>query len=279
MGWQDRAYNREDGGYTMGPRLSDYKPTGLALALIVVLLGIFVLQIFGVGRLMMDWGALTFVGGAGWWQPWRFVTYQYLHADGGHIFWNMLSIYFIVPIMERTWGWRRTLAFYTVGGIVAGFVYALMSYAFGFRVGTLVGASGSILAVLGAIAATMPGLTFFGFIPVRILALLFAILYILTIAHDRNMSNAAHLGGLVFGYVAPLIGMNRIRNLTERIEKNRQRRVVRAEIDEQAAIDRILSKVHEQGMNSLSRGERNTLKRATDRQRQTDAKRARRANH
>jgi membrane associated rhomboid family serine protease len=203
------------------------------------------------------------------------VTYQYLHASGSHIFWNMLSVYFIVPIMERTWGWRRTLIFYTVGGVVAGLFYAAMSYLFGE--GFLVGASGSILAVLGAMAAIMPGLMFFGVIPVRILVLLYAVLYILTITHDRSLSDAAHLGGLAFGFVAPLVGGgNFVRDWADRLQAHRKQGLVRAEQAEQAAIDRILAKVHDHGMNSLSRSERNTLKRATERQRQSDAKRARR---
>jgi predicted lipid-binding transport protein (Tim44 family) len=51
----------------------------------------------------------------------------------------------------------------------------------------------------------------------------------------------------------------------------------RQERDEQASIDAILAKVSAQGMNSLSRGERKTLARATERQRQADLDRARRA--
>lgn len=275
MGWQDRAYNRDGSGDTMGPRLADYKPTGLALVLIVTLLGFFFLQIFGATRWMVEWGALTFRDDIGWWQPWRFITYQYIHGSGGHIFWNLLSIYFIIPLMERVWGWKKTFVFYTIGGMVAGLVYALMCAVFGYT-GFLIGASGSILAVLGAVAAVMPGIMFFGVIPVRILALLYAILYMLTIAHDRNMSDAAHLGGLAFGFVAPLVGTRYVRDLTDRLEQSRRNRVIRMEQDEQAAIDRILAKVHDHGMNSLNRGERNTLKRATERQRQSENKRARR---
>ncbi|HEV7300303.1 MAG TPA: rhomboid family intramembrane serine protease [Tepidisphaeraceae bacterium] len=270
MGWQDRTYNT-GGGDTIGPRLSDYKPRGLALVMILTVLGIFILQIFGIGPFLREWGSLRFDGGRGWWQPWRFITYQYIHGDGSHIFWNMLSMYFILPLMERTYGWRRTLGFYTLGGVAAGLTYAVMSYVWGHSI--LIGASGSILAVLGAVAALMPGIMFFGIIPVRILALLYAVLYVLTILHDRNMSNVAHLGGLAFGFIVPLIGQRFDWNLTERFTDYRRERSRRMEQDEQQAIDRILQKVHEHGMNSLSRSDRNTLKRATERQRVSDARR------
>jgi hypothetical protein len=52
----------------------------------------------------------------------------------------------------------------------------------------------------------------------------------------------------------------------------RQREV---EQSEQEAIDRILQKFSEHGMQSLNGGERRTLKRATERQRRIDAQYAR----
>jgi hypothetical protein len=58
--------------------------------------------------------------------------------------------------------------------------------------------------------------------------------------------------------------------------QRRKRRAAADEADEQASIDRILQKVHDQGMNRLSWSERRTLKRATDRQREADLARARR---
>jgi membrane associated rhomboid family serine protease len=272
MGWQDRAYNRSD-SYGSGPKLADYLPKGLTLALIVAVLGIFLLQTFGPERFLVEWGSLTFIDHLGWKQPWRFITYQYLHASGSHIFWNMLGIYFLVPLVEQIWGWRRALAFYTVGGIVAGLTYAGICYFFGN--GLLVGASGSILAMLGVIAALMPGLMFFGFIPARIMAILVGVLYLLTLSHDRSAADAAHLGGLVFGYVAPLVGTGFFNEWTGRLKQNRQWRMVQDERAEEAEIDRILQKVRDQGMNSLRKSERNQLKKATERQRASDAKRRR----
>jgi Zn-dependent protease len=57
----------------------------------------------------------------------------------------------------------------------------------------------------------------------------------------------------------------------------RAEKQARQEREEQASIDTILAKVSAQGMNSLTRGERKTLERATERQRQSDLARARRA--
>ena len=151
-------------------------------------------------------GRLTFLGGRAFWQPWRWITYQYLHAGGNHIFFNMLTLYFFLPALERLWGWKRTLAFYTAGGAFAGVTYGLMCLFLGGRYSSLVGASGSILSILGALAAVAPDMQVLLIvlpITMRTLALLYGVLYTLTVIGDRNVSDAAHLGGLVFGYLLP----------------------------------------------------------------------------
>jgi hypothetical protein len=140
----------------------------------------------------------------------------------------------------------------------------------------LVGASGGILAALGACAYLFPDITIFMVIPIRVFAALAGILYLLTVVGDRNPSDAAHLGGLVFGFFAPYYGRHLWQKATQGFEQKRQRNDRAAEQREQEQIDRILEKVHVSGMNSLSWAERRTLKKATDRQRQRDNARARR---
>jgi membrane associated rhomboid family serine protease len=129
MGWEDRAYHRE-GPSGQGPRLIFPMPTKLTFALILSCILVFVIQattgpVAGFSSLVR-WGELIFRGGAAFTQPWRWITYQYLHGTGNHIFWNMLAIYFFVPALERLWGWKKVLAFYTLGGIAAGVTYGFM---------------------------------------------------------------------------------------------------------------------------------------------------------
>ena len=57
----------------------------------------------------------------------------------------------------------------------------------------------------------------------------------------------------------------------------REEKRLRQEREEQETIDAILAKVSAQGMNSLTRSEKKTLERATERQREADLARARRA--
>ena len=138
------------------------------------------------------------------------------------------------------------------------------------------GASGGILAALGACAYLFPEMMIFMIIPIRVFAALAGVLYLLSVAGDRNPSDAAHLGGLIFGFFAPYYGRHVWHRVSERVKHKRRRDDFAAEKHEQEQIDRILQKVHDRGMNSLTWMEKRTLRRATERQRQADLARARR---
>ena len=62
-------------------------------------------------------------------QPWRLVTYQFLHDTAWplHIFFNMLALFFLGPPLERHWGSRRFLPFYLMCGAAGGVFYLLLS--------------------------------------------------------------------------------------------------------------------------------------------------------
>lgn len=277
MAWQDRPYNREDRAYGGGVRFSFPPFTPLTLAVMGACLVVFIIQVSTGGTAgrspLLDYGDLTFRHGLALTQPWRWITYQYLHGGGMHLFFNMLALYFFLPPLERRWGWRGTLGFYTLGGVVAGGVYGLMAL-LGTFPGGLIGASGSVLAVLGACAYLFPEqrvLFFFFPVPIRVLTGLLAVIYLLTVFGDRNLADAAHLGGLAFGFFAPWLAGPALTHFIHSRRLKRTRKVVEAERRIEADVDRILQKVHDSGMNSLTRGERHTLKVATEHQRHAES--------
>lgn len=283
MAWQDRAYNREERSYGMGNFSFLLPPSPLAIGLMVACLAVFLIEALTggivVGSPLINWGALDFRGGLAFLQPWRWITYQYLHASGWHIFGNLIGIYFFVPMLEQRWGWRRALAFYTVGGIMAGITYGLMSAIFSMNF-PLVGASGSILAVLGACTAIAPNMRVLMLVfpmTMKTMSILFGILYLLTILGDRNTSDAAHLGGLVFGFLLVYSGGPIWNRAQRRIHYRHNRKAFEHEKIEEEQVDRILQKVHDHGMNSLNRKEKRILQHATERQRLAETSRARRS--
>jgi membrane associated rhomboid family serine protease len=284
MSWRDRDYHRDDGQMdrTM-PSVGFALPhvSRLSLILIGVCLAVFLAQA-GTGRTaerspLVNFGELTYFQGTAWFQPWRFLTYQYLHGSGSHIFWNCLGIFFFVPPLERLWGWKKTLGFYTLGGVAAGLLYGVINAAAHLGAGGLIGASGSIFACMAGCALLFPGmqiiLVFFP-VPIRVAAGLFFVFFLLTIVGDKDLSNAAHLGGLAFGFFAP---MTRpwFHRLNAKIQAQRVMQQVREEAEEERIVDRILEKVRDHGMQSLNNSEKRALQRATERQRRRDQLRMR----
>jgi membrane associated rhomboid family serine protease len=275
MAWEDRPYYRDD--FSMRARLGFTPPTPVAMGIMVACFVIFILQAvtgdFQTGHGLSDWCALTFAHARAFTQPWRWITYQYLHHDAMHIFFNLIGMYFFIPPLERMWGGRATFLFYTAGGIAAGVLFGIISLFMPYEP-RLIGASGSIFAMLGAMALFFPQMQILLFfiipITIRALAVVLAILWVLLVIGSHDPSSAAHLGGLAFGFVAPYYGKDAFKNLATKLRRSRERRQLAAEKDESESIDRILQKVHTQGMNSLSRGEKKALQRATDRQRQAE---------
>jgi membrane associated rhomboid family serine protease len=60
--------------------------------------------------------------------PIQLVTYMFVHSNIGHIFSNMLGLFFLGPILEMFWGQKRFLIFYLVTGIGAGVLYMGLKY-------------------------------------------------------------------------------------------------------------------------------------------------------
>ncbi|TAH06969.1 MAG: rhomboid family intramembrane serine protease [Runella slithyformis] len=61
--------------------------------------------------------------------PHQFITYMFLHGSIGHLFSNMLGLFFFGPILEQqVLGPKRFLIFYFFTGIGAGFLYSGINY-------------------------------------------------------------------------------------------------------------------------------------------------------
>ena len=205
-------------------------------------------------------------------QPWRLITYQFLHDTSGfgHILLNMVSLYFFGPMLEQLWGSRRFLVFYLVCGAAGGVVYPVLANIGWLGKDPLVGASGSILGILAAGAILFPRMRVYvwGTLPVRIsvLAMIFAAISILTLLQPNQFRNAggeaAHLGGMAAGALYVLSQSWRDR-LKLKLRASQWEKRMTSQRDLQAEVDRILKKVHDSGLQSLTRKEKNTLKEAT----------------
>jgi len=203
-------------------------------------------------------------------QLWRYITYQFLHAGLGHIFWNMFVLYFFGTMIENFWGSRKFLIFYLICGTTGGIFYPILTHIGWLGVGTLVGASGSILGMLAAAAILFPRMVvyLFGVFPLKmyILAIILLAWSLLSILrpdiNDNAGGEAAHLGGMCAGAIYVLSEKWRQR-VKMKVHKNIWQKKMTEHRDLQYEVDRILKKVHDKGMHSLTYKEKRVLKQAT----------------
>jgi membrane associated rhomboid family serine protease len=202
-------------------------------------------------------------------QLWRLISYQFLHGDFWHIFFNMWALWLFGPALENTWGGRRFVGFYLSCGIAGGLFYTLL-VAVGFLPALpMVGASGAILGVFAACAILYPQMRIVIFpilipIPIRVGAIGGAALflfYVLTKGPNAG-GEAAHLAGMAAGaayvFSEPWRTAMRLRYKAAQWQKH-----INARRKLQAELDRILEKVHQHGIHSLTSREKRILKRAT----------------
>ena len=140
-------------------------------------------------------------------EAWRLLSSVFLHSGAVHLGFNMISLYFLGSFVEVAFGRARFLALYLLSGLAGGLAYL---YFGGFNA-PAVGASGAIFGLLGGVLGYALRRGTFSWQNPLIRQLLILLALNLYIGFSvPNISNTAHLGGLVGGFgfgwlVAPSI--------------------------------------------------------------------------
>lgn len=135
----------------------------------------------------------------------QLITSGMLHANLGHLFVNMLTLYFFGTVMERTLGGVLYVTLYVSALIVSG-IPSLLKFKNEPNYATL-GASGAVESVLFAFILIYPlESLYLMFIPVPIPAFLFGILYLMYSMYaskqeEGKINHEAHIAGAVYGLV------------------------------------------------------------------------------
>ena len=58
---------------------------------------------------------------------WQFITYMFMHANFGHLFFNMFALWMFGAMVENTWGTRKFLIYYLITGIGAALTHYLIT--------------------------------------------------------------------------------------------------------------------------------------------------------
>ncbi len=174
-------------------------------------LSIYILYVIGIGYLLqiITGGAITeilqFDPYLALNEPWRFITPIFVHGGVIHLLFNAYALFLFGPIVERKLTKKEFLMLFFLGGIVASLAYyATIILGIGLPV-PAVGASGAIYAILGAAAVLYPEMTIFiWFFPMKMkYAVIFWVITqsLGTFDVSSGVASAAHLGGLIFGYL------------------------------------------------------------------------------
>jgi membrane associated rhomboid family serine protease len=138
---------------------------------------------------------------------WRLATCGLIHADGAHLLFNMITLYFFGGLMERFFdakvGEIGYVLFY-VGGLVASSLPSWQRHKDDSSYRSL-GASGAVSAVLFAFILLRPWATIYVYV-LPVPAIIYAVLYLAyTIYMDRKsadrINHSAHLWGAIYGIV------------------------------------------------------------------------------
>ncbi len=228
-------------------------------------------------------------------QVWRLITNAFLHDRFGvwHILINMLFLYWFGRELEERLGSREFLAFYLTAALLASVSFVVLQLYLGERI-PAIGASGAVMAVVCLYTIYHPyhTINLFFLIPVQMRFLL--MLYVVYDLHPlllqlagtpvyTGTAHAAHLGGLLFGYLywkfnwhlSPLFDRLRLfgKKTSQSSRPHRRQRVTGetagprvkpVEKKLEADIDSILQKIHEQGEDSLTEQERQILNRGSE---------------
>lgn len=133
------------------------------------------------------------------------VTSGFLHANLGHLFVNMFTLYFFGSVMEQVLGPSHFFGLYITGLIVAG-IPSVIKFKSNENYATL-GASGAVGAVLFAFIFLFPlENIYLMLIPIPIPAFVFAILYLAYSMYESKqergkINHEAHLAGAIWGMV------------------------------------------------------------------------------
>jgi len=139
----------------------------------------------------------------------RMITSAFLHADLGHLFFNMFTLYMFAPVVIQYFDNFSFLSIYA-GSLVFGSLLTLLFHKddYSYRA---IGASGAVTGILYSAILLQPDMSLYlFFIPIPIPAYLFGIGYLLYSiygmkAKNDNIGHTAHFGGAIGGYLLTII--------------------------------------------------------------------------
>ena len=248
----------------------------LIVANVVIYLVVLIVNRLAGDTVVFQWLGLSparFWRGA-LWQPF---TYAFLHLGVFHILFNMLCLWWFGQDIEAQWGSRPFLMYYMVCAAGAGLCVAVVGFG---ELTPTIGASGAVFGLLLAFAVLFPNrIILFMFLfpmPAKYAVALFGLIELLVLVQSGpntgGVSQVAHLGGAVVGYVYLryehrfrmwIFERGRLRERREAEQRARQDEEWRHFVADE--LDPILDKISREGIHTLTDAEKRLLRQAKSR--------------
>jgi len=226
-------------------------------------------------------------------RAWTPLTYMFLHEEFFHILFNLFALYWFGKIFLLFFSEKQLVGLYVFGGLVAALIYIIAFNSFPYyspvlRQSLLLGASGSIMAIILATAFRSPNMemqiVFLGSVKLKYIAIFYVLTSFFGITSSNGGGQLAHLGGALAGYffvvslrqgkdltsglnriLDAIFGLFRPRKLKVKHTKNKSKATMSdAEFNANKArkmleIDKILDKIKTSGYESLTPEEKKRL--------------------
>ena len=227
-------------------------------------------------------------------KPWTIITYMFLHEGFIHILFNLLWLFWFGRIFLEYLDQKKLISVYLLGGITGAVLYIISFNVFPvFRSvvteSVALGASASVIAVVIAIASYVPNhtvhLMFIGPVKIKYIGIfIFVVTSILDFSSNTG-GKIAHIGGAIMGFIYTYqfrsgkdIGkwINRlIDQIVTMFKPGKKMKVTHKKprtdyeynmnkAKEQEEINRILEKISKGGYDSLTKNEKETLFKASN---------------
>lgn len=246
-----------------------------------------ILNLLGIN--LLDWFSLPYRFSEVLSHPWSIITYGFLHHSLGHLFFNMLVLYFIAQSFANLFKPRLSFKIYILGVIFGGlaFVFVSMLIPDLLRInGPLVGASAGVRACILFLCVYWPNkpIEFFSFrFPLKYLGIAMVVLDLPGLMSLNSGGTVAHIGGYLSGFLYAkqlkigkdlgsfldvvldyLKSVNKLKTVHKSKSSTmggKQKKEFNA-FPQQKQIDLILDKISKSGYDSLTQAEKDFLFRA-----------------
>jgi membrane associated rhomboid family serine protease len=234
-------------------------------------IGIFDTQVL-VNQLVLPLNLHKFI-----FKPWTLFTYMFSHVGLGHVFYNMLLLYFSARIFLSYLNERKFLFVYIMSGITGGVILLALSAIFpnAFAVSQLFGASAAMLGIVASMCIYKPNrsVIFFGILEMKYkyMALIIFVSYTIIDFNINTGGKISHFGGVFFGLLFGYL-LKQGKDISTlsffKFRKKSPLRVVQSNnavtnmpnsVSQQHTVDSLLDKISKIGYDNLSKTEKELL--------------------